>query len=40
MNTKAAAKVAMVGWVLLAASTALATETFKKLSGSQIMVAP
>jgi hypothetical protein len=36
MNTKGAAKVAMVGCVLLAASTVLATETFKKLSGSQI----
>jgi hypothetical protein len=36
MNTKATAKLAMVGCVLLAASTVLATETFKKLSGSEI----
>ena len=36
MNTKATAKLAMVGCALLAASGVLATETFRKLSGSQI----
>jgi hypothetical protein len=36
MNTKAAAKLAMAGCALLAASTVRATETFKKLSDSEI----
>jgi hypothetical protein len=36
MNTKAAAKFAMVGCMLLAAWTALSTEASKKLSGLQI----
>jgi hypothetical protein len=36
MSAIAAAKFVMAGWVLLAASAALATEAFKMLSGSQI----
>jgi hypothetical protein len=36
MTAKAAARFAMAGCALLAASVALATEAFRKLSGSQI----
>jgi hypothetical protein len=36
MNAKTVARFAVVGCALLAASTVLATETFRKLSGSQI----
>jgi hypothetical protein len=36
MNAKTVARFAVVGCALLAASAVLATETFRKLSGSQI----